>query len=70
MDMICVNAESVLLDGIVRGLLHPEIPVSYKLVVPPGFGEDRLGDSLAAKLRGEPTKPLVAVVSRGSDPES
>ena len=61
--MIGVRAEASLLERIVRGLLHPESPVSYNLIVPPGFGEDRLAQLLGEKLRSQPEKPLVAVVS-------
>lgn len=61
--MIGVRQESELIERIVRGLLHAESPVSYNLVVPPGFGEDRLAEALAAKLRSHPQKPLVAMLS-------
>lgn len=61
--MIGIRQENELLDRIVRGLLHPESPVSYNLVVPPGFGEDHLAEALAAKLKSHAQKPLVAVLS-------
>ena len=61
--MIGVRQEYELIERIVRGLLHPESPVSYNLVVPPGFGEDRLAEVLAAKLKAHPQKPLVAILS-------
>lgn len=61
--MFGVRLENELVERIVHGLLHPESPVCYNLVVPPGFGEDRLAEVLAAKLKNHPQNPLVAIIS-------
>jgi len=61
--MLGVRQENELVERLVRGLMHPECPVSYNLVIPPGFGEDRLAEHVARKLKSHPDRPLVAILS-------
>lgn len=64
--MIGVKNQDQLVNEVVAGLLHPTYPTSWNLVVPPGFGEDTLGEQIAAKLRTHEPKPFITVLSSDS----
>src|SRR5437867_5152327 len=61
--MIGVRNQDKLVEEVVADLLHPSYPTSVNLIVPPGFGEDKLGGQVAARLRKHSLNPVLAVLS-------
>src|SRR5215813_11486537 len=61
--MIGVRNQENLIEEVVAGLVHSDYPTSWNLVVPPGFGEDGLGDQIAARVREHSSNPVLAILS-------
>jgi hypothetical protein len=64
--MIGFKDQDKLVEEITAGVLHPDYPTCWNVVIPPGFGEDVFCRQLVDKLTGHDAFPMVALLSSDS----
>jgi len=64
--MIGFKDQDKLIEEITIGVLHPDYPTCWNVVIPPGFGEDRFCKQLLDSLAGYDPSPMVALLSSDS----
>ncbi|MDI1484380.1 hypothetical protein [Polyangium sp. y55x31] len=61
--MISFKDHQGVVSQLVSGLLHPSVPTSWNVVLPPVFDDAKLSEDIAAELRRQEPAPLIAVLS-------